>query len=216
MATLLESRAHQHRVRLLSRKARESQMYEQDPPSRRLPVNPDHELTTRQRAQRRRREREKHVSMNRVDEMANVCVSNMFAHSSAAQNGDIVRQSNTRSRREEGQRLRRVNERMRMTQERPTRLVSNVYIHMYTAFYTHRQILPASERVQRDPPPGRREQNVVNESNNAAIGSLPRSRRSQAQTQRRERERVRSEAIPSTQHDQSRMVSSSASTFSYV
>ena len=79
MATLLESRAHQHRVRLLSRKARESQVYEQDPPSRRLPVNPDHELTTRQRAQRRRREREKHVSMNSVDETANVCVSNIFA-----------------------------------------------------------------------------------------------------------------------------------------
>jgi len=210
MATLLESRAHHHRVRLLSRKVLESQVYEQDPSSRHLPVIADDELTTRQRAQRRWREREKHISNNIVDKSANVCLSNVFAHLSVAQNGDIIQQSTTRSLREQGQRLRREKERKHRIYDHPTRLVNMIYIDIYTAFYIHRQLLPASERHQSDPPPRRRQRltDVVDESNNADVRSLPRSWRRQVQTQRRERERVRTEAIRSTQHDQSRLVSS--------
>ena len=41
MTSLLESRLHHHRVRTLSRKARESEIHEQEPPNRRLPARND-------------------------------------------------------------------------------------------------------------------------------------------------------------------------------
>ena len=208
MATLLESRAQHRRVRLLSRNVRESEVYEQDPPSRRLPVNRDQQLTTRQRGQRRRREREKQLSNSVVDEPANVCLSNIFTHSSVVQNSDNNRQSSIRLRREHGQRVRRERERNRRIYDHQSRFVSEDYICICTAFYRFRQILPASsEPVQIVTSQRRRQRvtNVANGSNNCDIGSLARSRQRQAQTQRRQRERVQRDAIRSTQ--QSRLVS---------
>ena len=67
MATLLDSRAHHHRVRVLSRKLRESNVHDEEPPNRRFPsisyspvTNKENEvLTPRQRSQRQCRQREK-------------------------------------------------------------------------------------------------------------------------------------------------------------
>ena len=62
MTSLLESRCHQRRVRLLSRKARECDVHDQEPSYRHLPVttpNNTEYLSNRQRSQRERRRKEK-------------------------------------------------------------------------------------------------------------------------------------------------------------
>jgi hypothetical protein len=70
METLLERRREHRRVRILSRKIRESETCEEDPPNRRVPdkvitprssggENTDIVLTPRQRAQRQRRQLER-------------------------------------------------------------------------------------------------------------------------------------------------------------
>jgi len=72
MTSLLDSRVHHRRIRILSRKAQESIVHDEDPPNRRFPLTPSHtvspatsdnseELTARQRGQRLRRQREKAV-----------------------------------------------------------------------------------------------------------------------------------------------------------
>ena len=75
MSTLLESRLHHHRVRVLSRRARESEVFEDDTPNRRLVrlstlTNPHSSLagndegfflTRRQRSQKEHWERERNL-----------------------------------------------------------------------------------------------------------------------------------------------------------
>ena len=68
MMTLQESRVHHRRLRTLSRKAQESIIHNEDPPTRRIPVISAHspatsannqgQLTSRQRSQRQRRQNE--------------------------------------------------------------------------------------------------------------------------------------------------------------
>jgi len=110
-ASLLENRAYHQRVRVLSRKARESEIYCQGPPCRREPrpcPNLTEQLSNRQRSQRERRRKEKDVRLNDVlDVSANL--SNVFSQSSVAEN--TVQETRTRVRRKKAQNTRRVRER---------------------------------------------------------------------------------------------------------
>jgi hypothetical protein len=76
MTTLLESRTHHHRLRVLSRKAQESLTHDEEPSKRRSPaVPPDSRstnddvgeslITRRQRSQRLRRQKEKSLRLAR-------------------------------------------------------------------------------------------------------------------------------------------------------
>ena len=74
MSTLLDSRAHHRRLRVVSRKARETELYNEEPQNRRLPVRVDgvtnnsvtnnvvaqlSNCSRRQQGQRRRRDNER-------------------------------------------------------------------------------------------------------------------------------------------------------------
>ena len=102
-SSLLQSRAHHQHVRVLSRKARESEIDRQDPPSRQRPLPPpDHteQLSNCQRSQREQRRKEREVRLNDVVDVS-PDLSNIFSHSSVAEN--IIQQTGTRIRRKNAQ-----------------------------------------------------------------------------------------------------------------
>ena len=116
MTSLLESRAHHQRVRILSRKAQESEVHDQDPPSRRLHVAPpllvstnESTLTRRQRGQRRRRQREKNLrdpqeSNTGHDEDSQETHSDIVVRRSSAM--EVQQERGQRGRRQREKRLR--------------------------------------------------------------------------------------------------------------
>jgi len=119
MSTLLDSRAHHRRVRVLSRKARESEIFNEEPRNRRRLFNP--ESLSDNSAERLR---------TCQDDTDNVCFSNVFAHSQVTEN--VLRQTSSRSRRQAGQLRRQDNVRKkkagtrtkRELQSRPVRSIS--------------------------------------------------------------------------------------------
>ena len=184
MSTLLESRINHRHVRLLPRKARESEIINEEPLRRRLPLlmcpetnNDTDELTRRQRSQRERRRKEKELRTDeltrrqrsqrelrrkekelRTDELlknndgsANVCFSNIFAHSPVVENA--LEQSSSRFRRRQGQQRRRERERSQRTVTSSTvtmhnersRLVCMTSTACFTFYSLHLQIMPSDQ-----------------------------------------------------------------------
>lgn len=142
MTSLLDSRLLHQRVRTLSRKARESDVYEQEPRRRRLPAR-DHtsapgsnycgELSNRQRSQQRRRRKERDDRVNEsLQRSANVSLS----FPDLTDNDNAVERSTTRQRRQRGQQGRRRRERMQASLQRSihdnrSRLVSTVLMTLF-------------------------------------------------------------------------------------
>ena len=88
MSSLLESRAHYHRVRILFRKVRETEILEQDPPHRRQLVclNESDGLSNRQQSQQMRQRRESDIrNRNVVEDSANDYF--VLIHSGTGNNG---------------------------------------------------------------------------------------------------------------------------------
>ena len=103
MSSLLESRKHHQRVRVLSRKAQESNVLEQEPSNRRLPNmattdNSLEPLSARQRGQRQCREREKKEQvMSSREQCSTVCLSSVFPRTSVVDG--VLEQTSTTHRR---------------------------------------------------------------------------------------------------------------------
>lgn len=117
MTTLLESRISHRRLRLLSRKARESEIDNEEPPRRRLPC-PD-----RNRSH---------------DGPSNVCFPNNLSNSSVVD--DVLRKTTTAFRRRQGQRRRRDrerNDRVLTPSEKNIRLRAVCAITATRSNYTH-------------------------------------------------------------------------------
>lgn len=111
MSSLLQSRAQHKRLRILSRKARETEVYDRDPPHTPRPVanaTSTERLSNRQRSQRERRRREHDERLN--DDVHSPCdLSNIFSRSSIPDN--VLQQTGTRFRRKKAQQARRLRER---------------------------------------------------------------------------------------------------------
>jgi len=126
MTSLLDSRVLHHRVRTLSRKARESEVHEQEPPNRCLPARHDPlapmnnscgELSNRQRSQQLRWKKERDVRLNEsLQQSANVSLS----LPDLTVRDNPVERSTTTQRRQRGQQDRRRRER---TQANPLRSI---------------------------------------------------------------------------------------------
>ena len=130
MTTLLESRTQHRRSQVLSRRACEAEVHNQDPPNRCLPVIfadsvPTNictgNLTTCQCSQRHCWELEKEIQsveemIDNEEESANVCASNIFTHSPVSEN--VIGQSSTHHQRQQAQRVRRENERLQPAAKR--------------------------------------------------------------------------------------------------
>ena len=162
MSTLLESRINHRHVRLLPRKAHESEIINEEPLRRRLPLlmcpetnNDTDELTRRQRSQRELRRKEKELRTDELlknnDGSANVCFSNIFAHSPVVENA--LEQSSSRFRRRQGQQRRRERERSQRTVTSSTvmmhnersRLVCMTSTACFTFYSLHLQIMPSDQ-----------------------------------------------------------------------
>ena len=126
MSTLLDSRAHHRRVCVLSRKARESEIFNEEPRNRRRLFNPES------------------VSDNSVerlrtcqDDTENVCFSNVFARSPVTEN--VLRQTSSRSRRQAGQLRRQDNVRKkkagtRRIRELQPRPVGSISVDLFSVY----------------------------------------------------------------------------------
>lgn len=119
MSTLLDSRESHHRVRLLSRKVRETEIDNEECPRRQQPcANTNRgcdELTMRQRGQRKRRQIEKDRRTDNLlktvqDRASNICFPKNLSNVSVVD--DALRESSTPYRRRQRQRQRRQQERM--------------------------------------------------------------------------------------------------------
>ena len=186
MTSLLESRCHQCRVRVLSRKAWECDVHDQEPSYRRLPVttpNNTEYLSNRQRSQRERRRQEKDRSnINNVSDQVTSSLLDSRAHH------------------------RRVRVLSRKAREREIHDQDPSYRRLPVSSPNNTELLSNRQHSQRERRRNERDQRSTNdvvESANGSIGSsqssitnhvfhttLPPSSRQQAQQQRRQEERV--------------------------
>ena len=126
MSTLLDSRAHHRRVRVLSRKARECEIFNEVPRNRRRPFNP--ESVSDNSAKRLR---------TFQDDTENVCFSNVFAYSPVTDN--VLQQTSSRSRRQAGQVRRQDNVRKKMggarrIRELQSRPVCSISVDLFSVY----------------------------------------------------------------------------------
>lgn len=107
MSTLLDSRQHHQCVHILSKKARETENLQQEPSNRRLPNfamtnNDTNILTACQWGQRLHRQKEEWLMKLSCEESPSLSLSSVLPH--ASQVDDILEQSSTARRRQQGQR----------------------------------------------------------------------------------------------------------------
>ena len=148
MSTLLDSRAHHHRVHVLSRKACKSEIFNEEPRNRRRLFNPESVLDNS--AERLR---------TCQDDTENVCFSNVFAHSPVTEN--VLRQTSSRSRQQAGQLRRQDNVRKKKAgmcriRELQSRPVGSRSVDLFSLYWLHCQIMPCVRHTSRD----RREQSA--------------------------------------------------------